>query len=283
MGILSPSDWTNAMSPGNQGQSWEYWLANAAQQDATRAQQAKADEAQAPWLKAGTQAVNMLGQGTQPGGYFNQTYSPSQFTNDPSYQWRLKQGADALSAQGSAAGMTGSGNLARGITDYAQNAAAQEYQAGYSRFNQTQNQQYNQLAGLSGTGQVAGSQLNNLGAAGVMQGNSVLANYMAGLQGLNNQQNLNASQNANQSQSNLSNGLVNALPGVYNYFAGAGAAGSGLGALGSGVGGTGVYSGTAGLTGALGDAFAGSAASSMTGAGAGAVGGSAADFAWLAL
>jgi hypothetical protein len=58
------------------------------------------------------------------------------FTADPSYQFRLKQGAGALAASGAAKGLLNSGNIAAALTDYGQQAASQEYGAQFARAGQ---------------------------------------------------------------------------------------------------------------------------------------------------
>lgn len=55
------------------------------------------------------------------------------FTSDPSYQWRLNQGQQAVERSYAAKGLLGSGNVLTALTDYAQGAASQEYQAQFGR------------------------------------------------------------------------------------------------------------------------------------------------------
>jgi hypothetical protein len=127
----------------------------------------------APWRTAGTAAVNQLSSGTQPGGQFSGTFDASKFNlyQDPSYEWIKQQGLSALSAQGAAQGRTGSGNMGTALTDYATQLAGTEWGDAYSRYMQQQQQAYNMLAGISGTGQVATTNTANLGAnAANMQG-----------------------------------------------------------------------------------------------------------------
>jgi len=52
---------------------------------------------------------------------------------DPSYQFRLKQGQDALERSGAARGVTNTGGTLKNILDYGQNAASQEYGNVYGR------------------------------------------------------------------------------------------------------------------------------------------------------
>lgn len=58
---------------------------------------------------------------------------------DPSYQFRLKQGQDALSQNQVAGGLNLSGAAAKQMNDYTQNVASQEYQNAYKRANDQYN------------------------------------------------------------------------------------------------------------------------------------------------
>tara|TARA_R110002072_G_scaffold26604_1_gene87795 strand:- start:6450 stop:8318 length:1869 start_codon:yes stop_codon:yes gene_type:complete len=56
---------------------------------------------------------------------------------DPSYQFRLQQGQDALERSGAARGVTNTGGTLKDILDYGQNAASQEYGNVYARMRDT--------------------------------------------------------------------------------------------------------------------------------------------------
>lgn len=60
-------------------------------------------------------------------------FSGANFDQDPSYQFRLQQGLDALDRQYAARGGLGSGNRMLGITDYAQKFASTEYASAFDR------------------------------------------------------------------------------------------------------------------------------------------------------
>ena len=91
-----------------------------------------------PELQYGRDAVlTALGR-TQKGFTFND--------EDPSYQFRLQQGQEAVARQMGRQGHNASGNLWQGITDYAQDAASQEYGAQYDRWLQ-RNAALSQLGG----------------------------------------------------------------------------------------------------------------------------------------
>jgi hypothetical protein len=106
-------------------------------------------------------------------------------TKDPGYAFRLKSGANALTAAGSAAGNLGSGNLGVALTNYGQDLGSQEYGAAYGRaFGENQlnftrdytsaldmynaamtgqNTVFNRLAGVAGVGQTAANTLTSAG------------------------------------------------------------------------------------------------------------------------
>lgn len=128
----------------------------------------------APWLTAGTESVNQLAQGLQPGGQFasatpfNFQYDQNQ---DPGYAFRLSEGMKALERTAAARGGLLSGNMLKGAQRYGQDMASQEYQNAFNRYTTgfnantgERNALYNRLAGVSGTGQVAGQQLGAQGA-----------------------------------------------------------------------------------------------------------------------
>lgn len=126
----------------------------------------------APWLQAGQQGLTALTSGLQSGGQFStvpQFTAPTGVTeqNDPGYQFRLAQGEQAIQNAKSANGTLFSGATAKGLSDYAQNTASNEYGNVYNRAMQqyqtqlnSQNTLYNRYAGLAGTGQQATQQAN---------------------------------------------------------------------------------------------------------------------------
>jgi hypothetical protein len=69
--------------------------------------------------------------GVQPIRAFQ--FDGTNFNQDPSYQFRLNQGLDALDRRYAARGGLGSGNRLTGITDYAQGLASTEYQNAFER------------------------------------------------------------------------------------------------------------------------------------------------------
>lgn len=156
--------------------------------EANELQQGFYDQAQAnqsPWLQSGGMAnaalSGALGLGTEfkdQGGFdengvrrygasgseMNATsdkfagmlsgnFGDKDFTTDPSYQWRLEQGQKALEQSASARGGLLTGQAAADITNYGQNAASQEYQNAFGRYQTEQTNLYNRLIGVSTQGQ----------------------------------------------------------------------------------------------------------------------------------
>jgi hypothetical protein len=87
------------------------------------------------------------------------TFKPT----DPSYDWRFKQGEQALERSAAAKGMLRSGNFLTALTDYGQGQASTEYQA-----------QFNRLATLSGATSGSPGTAGNI-AAGAANANTAAA------------------------------------------------------------------------------------------------------------
>jgi hypothetical protein len=96
-------------------------------------------------------------------GSLSRTFSMQDYQQDPGYQFRLEEGLKALDRANSAKGRLNSGAAIKGITDYAQGMASQEYNNAYNRYNTNQTNLYNRFAGISGTGQNSANMLANVG------------------------------------------------------------------------------------------------------------------------
>ena len=121
----------------------------------------------APWVASGEKNLNALSTAMAPGGRLYDTeFSASDFEKfkDPSYDWRVGQGANALAAQAAATGNYGSGNMATALIDYGQNAASQEYANAYGRYMNSQNTLYDRLYNLSSMGSNAAAGVANMGS-----------------------------------------------------------------------------------------------------------------------
>ena len=126
---------------------------------------------------AATQANQYLDPYYQTGNQANQslydlamsrlTGPQEEFTfdqNDPSYQWRFQQGANALERSAAARGGLASGNTLRSLTGYGQGMASQEYAAEHARWlaerqaNRADTAMWlDPLSGVAGRGLTAGS------------------------------------------------------------------------------------------------------------------------------
>lgn len=114
-------------------------------------QQTRAD--QQPWRQAGSQALSQMGDPS-----FQHTFGASDFQEDPGYQFRMQQGADALQRSAAARGGLMNGGTAKALTEYGQNFASNEYQNAYNRFNNDQSLRFDRLASIAGLGQTSNGQ-----------------------------------------------------------------------------------------------------------------------------
>lgn len=152
----------------------------AASREATQIQKDMYDQTRAdlmPYADAGKNSLAQLMGQMGPDGYFNQTYTGQDIYSDPSYQFRLQQGQDAIQSGAAARGGLLSGATLKALQGYGQDMASQEYQNAYNRFNADQTNQYNRLSNLVGVGQNAAAQQGN---AGAQTAQAVANNTMAG-------------------------------------------------------------------------------------------------------
>ena len=84
-------------------------------------------------------------------------------TNNPAYQFQLKQGQQALDRSSAARGMGYSGAQMKAAQDYGQGMASQQYDKEYNRATSEFGDYYNRLASLSQGGQQATTSLQNAG------------------------------------------------------------------------------------------------------------------------
>lgn len=152
-----------------------------------------------PFLQAGQGAVTSLADLMKPGGELFQNWdktftAPTDVTeqNDPGFQFRLKEGTDALRNAASATGTLGSGATDAALLKYGQdygsneyqnvyNRAFGQYQQGYNEFQQNQANKYNRLMGLTGVGQNAAGQLGQEGSAAAGNMSNILLNSANGV------------------------------------------------------------------------------------------------------
>lgn len=163
---------------------------------------AQQQQNEAPWLKAGGNAVTTLGNlmgasttgtpqlSTNAYGSTVQAFNPNnplqawqgnftaptlqQAENTPGYQFQLQQGLGALNNAAAAAGGLNTGNTGEALQQYGQglaqtdynnvyNQALQQYQQSYNQYAQNQANTFNQYSTLAGLGQTAAGQLGSEG------------------------------------------------------------------------------------------------------------------------
>lgn len=131
-------------------------LRNAQQWQMQQYNQTRADLS--PYRQAGADALSKLSA---------LTANPFQFnfdSSDPGYQFRLRQGADALNASAAARGGYFSGGTGRALVDYGQGMASQEYQNAFNRALMGRQLTAAELQALAGMGQNAASMQGDTGA-----------------------------------------------------------------------------------------------------------------------
>lgn len=134
----------------------------------------KQQKDQQPYQEQGAWGINTLGNLMKSGaGQLNNPLdlylkskglSGGQFnTNNPAYQFQLKQGQQALDRSSAARGMGYSGAQMKAAQDYGQGMASQQYDKEYNRATSEFGDYYNRLAGLSQGGQQAANTLGSYG------------------------------------------------------------------------------------------------------------------------
>jgi hypothetical protein len=156
---------SNAASSAGEAQAGA--AREAAQLTNDQFQQTRQD--QMPWLKAGERALNKL-----EGAVDYTPFGMDQFTADPGYAFRLKEGQKALDAQAAARGGLISGNALRAAVGYGQEMGSQEYQNAFNRYQTERASKLAPLQSLAGVGQTTAA---NLGAAGAANANA-MGNYL---------------------------------------------------------------------------------------------------------
>lgn len=113
-----------------------------------------------PYIEGGGEAMTSLRD------FVNRDEKFQFSEDDPSYQFRLQQGQQALERSAAARGSGMGGGTLKALTRYAQGAASTEYAAAFDRFRTTKNDRISTLSNLAGMGLTAGSKAgdNTMGA-----------------------------------------------------------------------------------------------------------------------
>lgn len=185
----------------------------------------------APYTGAGLTAQNkmlsLLGLGgntAAPGyGQYAKDFSMADYQADPGYAFRLSEGMKQLGHTAAGRGGLISGQTMKGIQDYAQNSASQEYQNAYNRYQQNRTNQLQPLGNLITSGQSAANQQSaaagtyGANAAGTITnaGNVAGSAQLGAATTLGNA--LNTGATAYQNQSNFNNWLASQKPNASAY------------------------------------------------------------------
>lgn len=140
-------------------------------------------ELQEPFRLAGVNALPELIEASRYTPFDYDTYQ-----NDPGVGFRFREGLKALQASKAAGGMMRSGNTLRGITQFGQDLASQEYTNAFNRYQAERAAKLNPLQSLVGMGQTnaatmaqqAGQYGNAMAENALMRGNMKASQY-AGL------------------------------------------------------------------------------------------------------
>lgn len=176
---------------------------------------------QEPYRQAGLTGQNRLmdllglsgNTGAEGYGKYSKDFGMSDYQADPGYQFRLSEGLKLLGHQAAARGGAVSGNTMTGIQDYAQNAASNEYQNAFNRYQTNRTNQLQPLGNLMATGQsaaanqgsAAGNYGTNAGNAYMAAGQANAAGQLGAANTINNA--LGTAASAYQNQTNFNNWL----------------------------------------------------------------------------
>lgn len=165
-------------------------------------------------LAAQTALLNHLGVGGDPSvagyGDLASANMPANWMDtsiDPGYNFRYQQGLKALNQRLNAGGGFISGSTAKGEINYGQDAASQEYQNAFNRYQTSRNNTLAPLLGQLGVGQTATSaDTGALGQSGALNNENTIG---AG----------NARASGYIGQSNAINGAISGITGALGSYA----------------------------------------------------------------
>lgn len=135
-------------------------------------------------------------------------------TNNPTYQFQLKQGQQALDRSSAARGMGASGAQMKAAQQYGQNLASQEYDKQYNRASSEFGDYFNRLAGLSQGGQQAAGSMAQAGGQYASNAGNTFANLSNAQTGILGQQ-ANARASGYTANANALNQGLNSLTNLY--------------------------------------------------------------------
>ena len=143
-------------------------------------------------------------------------------TNNPAYQFQLKQGQQALDRSSAARGMGASGAQMKAAQEYGQGLASQQYDKEYNRASGEFGDYFNRLAGLSQGGQQAAGSMANAGSQYANNASTTFGNLSSAQTGILGQQ-ANARASGYTANANAITGGLNSLTNLYGmskYYGG---------------------------------------------------------------
>lgn len=170
-----------AVASGDASRRGANTAADAARMQQQQYQQTRTDLQ--PWMQSGQMALSGLNQyaGLQSGGGFDpnapgmKAFGLSDFQASPAYQFNLQQGQQAIDKSANARGNFYAPQTLQDISKFSQGTASNEFNNAYNMYGQNQQNVWNRLYALSGTGQSAANQTGTFGAAAANnQGNFAL-------------------------------------------------------------------------------------------------------------
>ena len=135
-------------------------------------------------------------------------------TNNPAYQFQLKQGQQALDRSSAARGMGASGAQMKAAQEYGQGLASQQYDKEYNRASGEFGDYFNRLAGLSQGGQQAAGSMANAGSQYANSASNTFGNLSNAQTSILGQQ-ANARASGYAANANAISGGLNSLTNLY--------------------------------------------------------------------
>ena len=135
-------------------------------------------------------------------------------TNNPAYQFQLKQGQQALDRSSAARGMGASGAQMKAAQEYGQGLASQQYDKEYNRASGEFGDYFNRLAGLSQGGQQAAGSMAQAGGQYANNASNTFGNLSNAQTSILGQQ-ANARASGYAGQANAVSGGLNSLTNLY--------------------------------------------------------------------
>jgi hypothetical protein len=149
-------------------------------------------------------------------GTLARSFTSQDMYKDPGYAFRLNEGIKALDRSAAARGGLLSGNQLRGVTQFGQDYATNEYQNAFNRYQAERSARLNPLQSLAGQAQTSANTLGNAaGSLGSGTAAALMAGGNAAAENLINQGNIRAT-----GYMGTANALSGALGQGVNYYTG---------------------------------------------------------------